>query len=103
MRPIFILLFWAISIAACANSGDPVPMGRESYLLSSTGAWSWSAGGALKADLYREANAFCRSQGREWLPVHAVTTDGSFSTFARAEVEFRCLAKDDPALQQPRL
>jgi hypothetical protein len=76
-------------------------MGRDTYMLSSTGAWSWSSGAALKGDLYREADAFCRSQGKAMMPARSISNNGSFSEFAQAEVQFRCLAEDDPELRRP--
>ena len=89
-------------VAGCASSG-PAPMGRDTYMLSSTGAWSWSSGGALKGDLFREADALCKSQGKQLMPVNTASRDGSFSQFAQAEIQFRCLAEGDPELARPAL
>ena len=97
------VVLWTLLVAGCADSGGPVPLGGDSYMLSSTGAWSWSAGAALKADLYRQADAFCRTKGKEYLPERAVTNDGNFTTFAHAEVDFRCLPQGDPALRHPSM
>jgi hypothetical protein len=89
-------------VTGCTTSG-PVPAGRDTYLLSNTGAWSWSSGAALKGDLYRRADGFCRSLGKELMPSRSVSNNGSFSDFAHAEFEFRCLGSDDPELGRPRM
>ena len=96
---IFMSLFLLVG---CASSG-PVPMGRDTYMLSNTGAWSWSSGGGLKGDLFREADAFCKSQGKHLMPVNTASRDESFSQFAQAEIQFRCLAEGDPELARPTL
>ena len=92
----------AVVLVGCASQG-PVPMGMDTYQLSSTGAWSWSSGAALKGDMFREADAFCRSQGKQMLPVNTTSNDGSFQRFAQAELQFRCLAPGDPELRRPTL
>ena len=97
-----VSLFAATTLAGCASPG-PVPMGKDTYMLSGTGAWSWSSGAALKGDLFREADAFCLSRGKQLMPVNTASNDGSFSRFAQAELQFRCLAEGDPELARPNL
>lgn len=98
--PLGILV--AAVLTGCASSG-PVPIGKDSYMLSGTGAWSWSSGAALKGDLYREAGAFCKSQAKQIQPINTAANNGSFSQFAQAELQFRCLADNDPDLVRPNL
>jgi hypothetical protein len=99
----FVLLA-ALTVALLTGcSSGPVSIGRDTYLVSNTGAWSWSSGAALRGDLYREANTFCRSQGKELMPDRSASINGGFSQFAQAEVQFRCLAQGDPDLGRPRL
>lgn len=72
-------------------------------MMSDTGAWSWSSGGNLKAGIYKDAYAFCLKEGKEMMPVSTHQNDADFSTFAQAEVQFRCLAKGDPELRRPTM
>jgi hypothetical protein len=72
-------------------------------MLTNTGAWSWSSGDALAGDLFREADTFCRGQGKQVMPVRMRSVDGSLSRFAQSSVQFRCLAAGDPELRQPDL
>ena len=88
-------------MAGCASS--PVPMGKDTYMLTGTGAWSWSSGANLKGDLFREADAFCRSQAKQLMPISTTSNDGSFSQFAHADIQFRCLMEGDPELRRPTL
>ena len=97
------LMLTAVFIAAGCATSDPVPMGKDTYMLSNTGAWSWSSGAALKGDLFREADAFCKSQRKHLMPVNTSSKDGGFSQFAQADIQFRCLAEGDPELARPTL
>jgi hypothetical protein len=93
----------AIVILTACGSSDPVPMGKDTYTLSGTAPWSWSSGGEVKGDLFRKADAFCRSKGKRLMPINTVSNDASFSQFAHAEVDFRCLDPGDPELGRPNL
>jgi hypothetical protein len=72
-------------------------------MIANTGAWSWSSGAGLEGDLLREADAFCRSQSKQPMPVRMNATDGSFSQFGHASLQFRCLSDGDPDLQRRNL
>lgn len=101
MRPVVASLLLGFALCGCAT--DPVPMGRDTYLVADTGAWLWSSGAVLKAGLYQKANRFCGREGKELMPVNTGQNDGDFSTFAHAELQFRCLASGDPELRRPIL
>lgn len=66
---------------------------------------SWTgldSGSSVKADIYREANAYCASLDKEFQPVHDRDVDGQVGrSFANAEVTFRCLPHGDPELHRP--
>lgn len=91
MKNRLLLICFASVLTACASG--PISMGKDTYMMTDTGAWSWSSGSTLKANLYREANEFCESKGKDMLPVGAQHNHADFSTFARAELQFRCVDK----------
>lgn len=105
MRRGFILasLVNAALLSACASTAEPVPMGKDTYMLANTGAWSWSSGSELKGELFRQADAFCRSQGKNLMPVSTNEKDANFQQFAHSELQFRCLADGDPELRRPTM
>ena len=88
-------------LVACGNSG-PTPIGPDTYMLPATGPPNWSSGDALTADLFRQADAFCRGQDKELTPARVVAIDASFFWPAQAEIEFRCLPRGNPGLTRPR-
>jgi hypothetical protein len=87
-------------VAACDSTG-PVPIGPDTYMLSKPGGFFTFSGGSVKADIYREANAFCAQQGKAFMPVTARAINSGPGTPAEAEIEFRCLSQNDPGLQRP--
>lgn len=97
-----ITIFGFLVLIGCASS-LPVPMGPDTFMLENTGAWSWSSGNSLKADLYREADAFCRERGQHLMPIEASANHGSLTRFAHAELQFRCLNEKDAELGRPHL
>jgi hypothetical protein len=87
----------AAAISGCAASTGPLPAGPNTYVL--TAPASPVLGGADRAerDGLQQAEAFCRSQGREMLPSethqeHGLTTE-QMTGFT---VQFRCLLPSDP-------
>jgi len=88
-------------LTGCASG--IVPIGPDTYMMSDTGAWSWSSGGNLKAGIYKEAYEFCLKEGKVMMPVNTNQTNANFSNFAHAEVQFRCLDKGDPELRRPTM
>jgi hypothetical protein len=88
-------------LAACASSG-PVPIGRDTYMISKQSSTGFHSGASVKADIYREANEFCIRKGLEFQPVKDYSKDGVPGyAFANAEVVFRCLVDGDTEISRP--
>lgn len=88
-------------ITACASSG-PVPIGRDTYMITKQSSTGFHSGASVKADIYREANDFCIKQGLQFQPVKDNTKDGMPGyAFANAEVVFRCLVDGDREINRP--
>jgi hypothetical protein len=90
-----------IVLSACGSVAKPVSLGSGTYLITGTGAWSWTSGATVQAELYKEANAFCAKQGKELMPTGGSQRDGGFAQFGLADLQFRCLAHSDPELNRP--
>jgi hypothetical protein len=93
-----------VLLVACASSG-PVPIGQDTYLISKQSAGGvFVAPSTVKVEILQEANAYCKSQGKEFQIVS--TNELSAIPMARmpsAEVQFMCLERGDPQLARPRL
>jgi hypothetical protein len=102
MKPSFAVVFASFALAACQSSG-PVPIGPDTYTLSSAGGFFTFSGGSVNADLFREANAFCQSQGRQVMAVNTRSVDSGYGTPAQGTISFRCLLPGDPGLRRPTM
>lgn len=102
MRPLLVSMI-ALLITGCTspNSGV-VPMGIDTYMIAKVNAFT-SSGSVVKAELYREAGAFCDTRGKQLMPVKEVSQDSSPRSSAKAELQFRCLDSNDPELRRPTL
>ncbi|MNM53660.1 hypothetical protein D3C81_647650 [compost metagenome] len=92
----------ALFITGCSGPGV-VPMGRDTYMIAKDGSFTTFGGGAVKAELYQEANAFCESKGKQLMPVKDASRDSGYGRYANAELQFRCLNENDPELRRPTI
>jgi hypothetical protein len=96
-----LITFVLLVLTACASSG-PVPIGRDTYMISKQSSTGFHSGSSVKADIYREANEFCLKNGLQFQPVKDNAKDGVPGyAFANAEVVFRCLADGDREINRP--
>jgi hypothetical protein len=80
-------------VASCAGTTNQVvPTGHDTFMVANHGTMGWSSAGAQKAKAYEQANAFCKSKGKEVETVNEHETDSGFGKIASADIEFRCVA-----------
>lgn len=92
-----ILVVLSAGVSACAHSGV-VPMGQDTYMIANS-EWGFSSGGVQKAKVLQEASQYCASIGKQILVLSTKQNDVSFGKTPAAEVQFKCLASDNPELQ----
>ena len=95
----------ATIISGCASNSGVIPIGQDTYMVSRQAATGFSGLGTLKADAFAEAKVYCNKQGKL---LQVVNTNESqppyvFGNFPKAEVQFMCLAENDPELNRPKL
>lgn len=99
----YVVALLSTLVTACGSTGV-VPMGRDTYMVANKSATVFASGAQMKAELYREGNRFCASQGKEFMPVSASSVDGAVGrNAANAELQFRCLTAGDPELGRPTM
>jgi hypothetical protein len=90
-------------LIACASSG-PVPMGKETFMITKQSSTGFHSGGSVKADIYKEANEYCLQRGLQFQPVRDNSKDGVPGyAFANAELVFRCLTEGDKEINRPNM
>ena len=80
-------------LAGCSSTGV-VSTGSDTYMIAKSGGGPWASGAEMSADLYREANAFCAEQKKQFVRI-SVTEQGNkpFVRLANAKLEFRCVTE----------
>ena len=96
MRYSFLIL-----VAGCAANSGVVPAGPDTYVVSRQAATGFSGSGTLKADALREANQHCAAEKKVLKVLKTTEAQPPFvlGNFPKAEIEFMCLAAEDPRLQ----
>ena len=91
-----IFVFLAVLDVSCTMTGDIVPTGPDSYMVSTVACPA--CGGTTKSIsmAYREAGQFCMSQGKRLLKSN-MTNDRWFNEAGETVLEFRCLDESHPA------
>lgn len=91
MPRIALIVLASAVLAACASpTTGIVPIGDGLYMSSKPGGMLTYTGGEVKAELYREAAAFCSKQGKGVVPVSSSSQNSAPASFASAEIQFRC-------------
>ena len=87
-----------VALAACAVSPNVVPVGPDTYRVTShdnrgeyTGGWASS--GEQLVRIYEDATAYCKRQGKAAAMVGQRQVDMGWGKLASVEVEFRCVAR----------
>ena len=75
-------------------------MGPDTYMIANS-EWGFTSGSYQKAKVLKEASDYCRSLGKEVMPLSAKQNDVEFGKTPAAEVQFRCLPPGDPELKRP--
>lgn len=89
-------------VAGCASSGV-IPTGQNSYMLTAKSAGGlFTNGNAVLANLYGEANTFCKQRGQV---VETIDTNAQnaipFARMPNAKLDFRCVTPAATAAPAP--
>lgn len=90
---LFGMPFVVLMVAGCASSSGVVPMWRSLLSITKQQATGFPGLGNLKAEVYREASAFCALQKQEFEVVSYDETKPPyiFGNYPRVDVSFRCV------------
>jgi len=89
-----------LPLGGCGKDG-PVPIGPDTYMDSGTSGSLWGSAGDIQESLYRDAAAFCASQGRQMVGLYQDGNNAAPYVYAHATIQFRCLKAGDPQLTRP--
>lgn len=84
-------LITASGLVGCASTGV-IPMGQDSYMIGKKdGAPGLGVSLTNKAEVYREANEFCREKGLEVMTLEVITTPARPARLGSTELHFKCV------------
>jgi hypothetical protein len=79
-------------LTGCQSTGV-IPMDRDSYMIGKKdGSPGLGVSLSNKAEVYREANIFCRDKGFEVETMHVTTTPAMPGRLGSTELQFRCVS-----------
>ena len=93
------LVLAAASVAGCASSSGALSLGPDTYRISASRHNMAGGAPSAESDALTQAQAHCKSLGRELLVVN--TTVGFDRPHYTFMATFRCLKQGDPALVRP--
>ncbi|MDE2402811.1 MAG: hypothetical protein KGL90_14220 [Burkholderiales bacterium] len=93
-----------VLLSGCASTGI-IPMDQDSYLIGKKdGTPGLGVSLSNKAEVYREANDFCRSKGLEVKTLQVTTTPARPAQLGSTELHFKCVAPGgtaQPLIREP--
>lgn len=88
---LLIFIITTLITAGCQSTGV-IPMDQDSYMIGKKdGTPGIGVSLSNKADVYREANAFCHQKGLEVQTLHVTTTPAMPARLGSTELQFRCV------------
>ena len=92
--------FIILLLVGCSNP-DPIPMGPNVYLISSSDAGGpWADPSSLKAKVMTRANRFAESKGKVAIPLSTNERPGGFGRIGNCEYQFKLVDPNSPEAQQ---
>lgn len=77
-------------LAGCQSTGV-IPMDKDTYMIGKKdGSPGLGVSLTNKAEVYREANTFCREKGLEVQTLQVTTTPAMLARLGSTELQFRC-------------
>ena len=92
MKNTYLLFFTSILLASCASTGV-IPIGQDMYYIGKKDG-SPGVGVSLsnKAEVYREANAFCAKKDLEVKKLQETITPSAPAQLGSYELQFTCVS-----------
>jgi hypothetical protein len=96
MRIAFFTAVASVAIAGCAASSGIIDTGNGTFYSSKQSANSFGGAGNLKADVIKEAAAFCAKRGQTVRVTNTTEAQPPYilGNYPRVEIEFKCAGTD---------
>ena len=101
----YLIVVLLLTVCACASHTGVVPMGKDTYMIAKQQATGFPGLGNMKAEIIAEGSQHCAGLGKKFQIVSTQETQPPYvlGNYPRAEIQFMCIAADDPEHQRPKL
>ena len=90
-KAILVATTVALALTGCASTNTGIVQISEGTYMYAKQDWAAYSGGAVKAELHKEANAFCAGKGKKFAPINSTSQDAiAYHASAGAEIQFTC-------------
>jgi len=92
--------FLVLALAGCAMGSGIVPIGPDTYTVSELRAPVRGGGAEARRVVLAESDAFCRQQGRVFVPLYLAPAGDPFTPYypTAFDATFRCLKPNTAAV-----
>jgi hypothetical protein len=93
MKPLACFFTLTLLVLSGCQSTGVIPMDQDSYMIGKKdGTPGLGVSLTNKAEVYREANDFCRAKGLEVQTLEVITTPARPAQLGSTELHFKCVA-----------
>lgn len=90
-KSLFVVVAITSALAGCASTNTGIVQIAENTYMYAKQDWMAYSGSVVKAELYKEANAFCAGKGKKFAPLNSTNEDYKpYQSSAAAEIQFTC-------------
>lgn len=92
-NPSFLALASLFALGGCASASTNTGIVQiaDGIYMYAKQDWTAYSGSVVKAELYKEANSFCASKGKQFAPLNSTAEDYKpYQSSAAAEIQFAC-------------
>ncbi len=90
-KSLFVVVAITSALAGCASTNTGIVQIAEDTYMYAKQDWMAYSGSVVKAELYKEANAFCAGKGKKFAPLNSTNEDYKpYQSSAAAEIQFTC-------------
>ncbi|EKD97874.1 MAG: hypothetical protein ACD_23C00699G0003 [uncultured bacterium] len=90
-KSLFVVVAITSTLAGCASTNTGIVQIADDTYMYAKQDWMAYSGSVVKAELYKEANAFCAGKGKKFAPLNSTNEDYKpYQSSAAAEIQFTC-------------
>lgn len=80
-------------VGGCASSTGVLPLGKDTYTITTDAHFTRGGAGAAKSRAINEANEYCASNGLNFVFLNS--SNGSYGEYLTHDLTFRCVPEGD--------